>query len=319
MTFFKQISWNAADANHLVLPDAQGQMTFQAFQGGAMLTTSSIEVSEPTEIAFPHDVSNIHISAQYFLSGEAEIVMGNGARAHWAPDGASVIRSDTPGFRLRLKVGQTLRHVCVGICRNALMPQLTGALSPRLEATLKVGSAIDIAVPVPPDRAVRETAQELYRQHLVQGIGRMKAESLALGFYAEMLGRFSGLDPRDPVSSHTNGSKIEPWQAKAIHALKAELDRSPWVTFAPGEMFERYAMGDQMARRVFQAEFGVSMASYMRSMTLLHARHALMTGTVSVKQVSFDSGYTHTGNFTRAYRQEFGENPSETRRRNSRH
>lgn len=311
MTLLKRISWTASNERQLVLPNGQGQMTFQSFPGGAMLMTSSMEVAEPTEIAFPHDDHGIHIAAQYFLSGSSTIVMGNGAEAEWAPDGASMIRTDTPGFRLRVEAGQVLRHVCVGMYRGAILPQLSRMPSSRLETLMALGDPVDLAVSVPPDLAVRQVAADLYRLHQVPGLGEIKAESLALGFFSEVLERYAALDPASP-------SRVETWQARAVRKIRAAIDRDPGHDFAPGEILERFRMGEHMARRVFQAEFGVSMAAHARTTRLAKARAALLGGATSVKQASFDSGYAHIGNFTRAYKQQFGENPSDTRARPAR-
>lgn len=312
MTFLKNIAWLPSDNGHLVLPGDQGQLNFQSFQGGAMLMTSAIEVSQPTEIAFPHDDYGIHISAQYFLSGEAEIVLGDGTKADWAQDGASIIRSDTPGFRLRLEPGQAMRHVCVGLYRDAVLPHLVGSVSARLDQVTTVSHAVDMAVPVPSDAAVRRVAEDLYKMHGATGIGKLKAEGLAISFFSEVLDRYASLDP--PASP---GSRIEPWQIQAVRTIRAAIDAEPSHAFAPGEIFERFHIGEHAARRIFQAEFGVSMAAHARNTMLKRARDMLALGTASVKDVSFSSGYAHVGNFTRAYKQAFGEAPSATRRRMS--
>ncbi|WP_281249781.1 helix-turn-helix domain-containing protein [Marivita hallyeonensis] len=73
-------------------------------------------------------------------------------------------------------------------------------------------------------------------------------------------------------------------------------------------------MGDGMARRVFRAEIGLTLKAYHRRARLIWARDALGRGE-TVKSIAFACGYTHLGNFTRAYRQEFGESPTETRQR----
>lgn len=289
---------------------AQGSqyLSFNAFPGGAMLVTSSIEVNEPTEICFPHDESGQHVSAQYFLSGEASIVMGNGQRQHWTQDGTSVIRSDTPGFRLIVEPGQVLRHVCVAMYRHDLNCRLDETSSPQLARLMASDATVDLAVPVPTDMLARSTAQRLYQLRAATGLGSVRAEGLAISFLSEVLSGYAhlALDDADTRS-------VLPWQAHRVRQLKAAIDADPGQCFAEGEMLERFAMGDQMARRVFQMEFGTTLSAYTRTARLTKAQAALRDGTTSVKQIGFACGYAHIGNFTRAYKQHFGETPSDTR------
>lgn len=275
-----------------------------------MLVTSSIEVNEPTEICFPHDQSGQHISAQYFLSGEASIVMGNGQRQHWTQDGTSVIRSDTPGFRLIVGPGQVLRHVCVAMYRDDLSNRLDETTGPQLARLMASDATIDLAVPVPTDMLVRNTAQRLYDLRAATGLDSVKAEGLAISFLSEVLTSFGqiALDDADTRS-------MLPWQANRVRQLKAAIDADPDHSFAEGEILERFAMGDKMARRAFQVEFGATLAAYTRTARFAKAQAALRGGTTSVKQISFACGYAHIGNFTRAYKQHFGETPSDTRAR----
>lgn len=275
-----------------------------------MLVTSSIEVGEPTEICFPHDKSGQHISAQYFLSGEANIVMGNEQRQHWTQDGTSVIRSDTPGFRLIVEPGQVLRHVCVAMYRHDLSNRFDETTRPQLARLMASDATVDLAVPVPTDMLVRNTAQRLYDLRAATGLDSVKAEGLAISFLSEVLTSYVqlALDDADTCS-------ILPWQAHRVRQLKAAIDADPVHSFAEGEMLERFAMGNQMAGRVFQAEFGTTLAAHRRTARLVKAQAALRDGATSVKQISFACGYTHTGNFTRAYKQHFGETPSDTRAR----
>lgn len=299
-----------AASRRVVSAQGSDYLGFNVFPGGTMLVTSSIEVNEPTEICFSHDENGQHISAQYFLSGEASIVMGNGRRQYWTQDGTSVIRSDTPGFRLIVEPGQVLRHVCVAMYRDALNGRLDETSCPQLARLMVSDAAVDLAVPVPTDMQTRNTAQRLYQLRAATGLGSVTAEGLAISFLSEVLSGFGQLALDD-----ADKNSVLPWQAHRVRQLKAAIDADPGHSFAEGETLERFAMGDQMARRMFQTVFGTTLAAHTRSARLTHARAALSDGTTSVKQISFACGYTHIGNFTRAYKQHFGETPSDTRAR----
>lgn len=299
-----------AASRRIVSAQGSDYLGFNVFPGGTMLVTSSIEVAEPTEICFAQDENGQHISAQYFLSGEASIIMGNGHGQHWTQDGTSVIRSDTPGFRLIVKPGQVLRHVCVAMYRHDLKGRLDETSCPQLARLMAADETVDLAVPVPTDMLVRSTAQRLYQLRAATGLGSVRAEGLAISFLSEVLFGYGQLALDD-----ADTSSVLPWQAHRVRQLKAAIDADPGHSFAEGEMLERFGMGDQMARRVFQEVFGTTLAAYTRTVRLAKAQAALRDGTTSVKQIGFACGYAHIGNFTRAYKQHFGETPSDTRAR----
>ena len=309
MHSFKTVEWVVSGSDRLVLPDGEGEMTGRTFASGARLVTSQLEVREPTAIVFPAEIGRQIVSVQYFLSGEASIELGDGSAAYWMQDGASVIRADSPGFVLRVTPGQTLRHVCVCVYRETIDDMLSGVRSALFGKLLEAERMVDMAVEVPADPGIRSTASELYRVKDQKGIGAIKAEGLSLAFLSEVLGRYAALTDND-----SRRSAVEAWQTRSALAIRAVLDDDPRHHFAEGELLERFQMGDGMARRVFQSEFGVSMAAYARRVALSRARADLKSGVLSIKQISHAAGYNHIGNFTRAYRQEFGENPSQTRR-----
>lgn len=68
---------------------------------------------------------------------------------------------------------------------------------------------------------------------------------------------------------------------------------------------------------VCRQEFGMPPMRLLRSIRLDHVRAALMTTDPSeeISAIAGESGFTHMGRFAGAYRQRFGETPSETLRR----
>ncbi len=60
---------------------------------------------------------------------------------------------------------------------------------------------------------------------------------------------------------------------------------------------------------------GMSLHRYVRLKRLSAVRHQLSTSNTSVKAAAIANGFWHLGDFARAYREAFGELPSETRER----
>jgi AraC family ethanolamine operon transcriptional activator len=63
---------------------------------------------------------------------------------------------------------------------------------------------------------------------------------------------------------------------------------------------------------------GMSLHRYLRLKRLSAVRRELITGRTTVKAAAFSNGFWHLGDFSRAYKEAFGELPSETRERISR-
>ncbi len=62
----------------------------------------------------------------------------------------------------------------------------------------------------------------------------------------------------------------------------------------------------------FRRHFGSTPMAYLRAVRLDLARAALRAGAGSVTEVAFDCGFSHLSKFAKAYRERFGEKPSET-------
>jgi AraC-like DNA-binding protein len=70
----------------------------------------------------------------------------------------------------------------------------------------------------------------------------------------------------------------------------------------------------RFVNRCFDAVYGISVHRYLRARRLGEARRRLMAGgrEVLVKQIALDLGFWHFGRFALAYRDQFGETPSQT-------
>ena len=67
--------------------------------------------------------------------------------------------------------------------------------------------------------------------------------------------------------------------------------------------------------QLFLKETGRNCADYIRDTRMTTARSYLQSGAMTVKEVAAFVGYNHVSNFSRAYRERFGEPPSRTPRR----
>jgi len=74
-------------------------------------------------------------------------------------------------------------------------------------------------------------------------------------------------------------------------------------------------VGIRMVQRCFRAHFDTTITDFLKAVRLDAAYRELAVkypGETNVKQVALQNGFTHLGRFSVAYRQRFGELPSET-------
>ncbi len=69
---------------------------------------------------------------------------------------------------------------------------------------------------------------------------------------------------------------------------------------------------------LFKIETGTSLAEFIRKLRLEFAAELLKSTNESIKAIAFESGYSHTSSFVRAFKIQFNEPPISYRHRMSR-
>jgi AraC family ethanolamine operon transcriptional activator len=101
---------------------------------------------------------------------------------------------------------------------------------------------------------------------------------------------------------------------KAVDYYEYREDEAIWIN----NLCRELGVSERTLRYAFHEQTGVSPLNFLKRQRLNRARRALREANsteVLVKQVAFTYGFTHLGQFSRDYRQMFGEAPSEMLRR----
>jgi transcriptional regulator GlxA family with amidase domain len=100
---------------------------------------------------------------------------------------------------------------------------------------------------------------------------------------------------------------------RALDAMHAE----PWRQFTVTDLATIAGIGVRVLQESFRQHVGMSPLSYLRRLRL-DGVHAELTRAdawhVTVSEVAYRWGFTHLGRFAGAYRERFGEAPSQTLR-----
>ena len=117
---------------------------------------------------------------------------------------------------------------------------------------------------------------------------------------------------RDSANRHFNR-----WRHQVKLAEKLALT-DPGLSLSIEELALKNGVQERTLRRAFQRYYGLSPVEYLRLRRLHHARIWLMVGCpdqTTVTKVAFELGFWDLGRFAGAYRELFGELPSETLRK----
>lgn len=110
------------------------------------------------------------------------------------------------------------------------------------------------------------------------------------------------------------------WHRQAELAIELAITH-PVQSLKIAELAQRISVCERTLRRAFQSCYGLSPLEYLRIHRLHQARavlRATCTDRTTVTQVAFECGFWDLGRFAGAYRQLFGELPSQTLRSPSR-
>lgn len=110
------------------------------------------------------------------------------------------------------------------------------------------------------------------------------------------------------------------WMSRANDGrlFKVFQDVSMLLSSAPGlpvyseDLARKVGVSVRTLHDVVQRHRGMSLHRYLRLWRLWHVRKQLLAGSGSVKAVALSFGFWHLGDFSRSYRQQFGEAPSQT-------
>jgi len=164
------------------------------------------------------------------------------------------------------------------------------------------------------DDSILAIADKILEQRFPSDANQIELETSLLGVLSWAFARGSPVNTparvSDPVSDkprlrHT--IKIR----QAAEILRQNLDQPPTVA----DLGRRVGMNSSDLKRGFKALYNCSPARYSREFRLETARELLTNSSLSIAGIALDVGFLNPSQFSRAFRQQYGVNPSEVRRK----
>lgn len=155
-----------------------------------------------------------------------------------------------------------------------------------------------------------EICQRILRQRLPSDLNVLELETGILSLLSWTYTRGS------PLVTNTTSNSPLPLRTtikirKAAEILRRCLDQPPTVV----ELSRQVGLNTSDLKRGFREIYDSSPARYSRQNRMETARNLLTNSALPILNIALEVGFSNPSQFTRAFRQHFGINPSEIRRR----
>ena len=135
---------------------------------------------------------------------------------------------------------------------------------------------------------------------------RLYLESKALELITHSMAQFIA-----PGATFKKTSAFRPDDMERIREAGNVLMRDLANPLSLIELARQVGVNKNKLNQGFRQIFGTSVFDHLRILRLERARELLESKEKNVTEVAFDVGYTHHGNFTRAFKNHFGTNPKD--------
>lgn len=270
----------------------KGRVFEEQLRPGWYLTFSDVDVLHPYDscstMASPLFVCVV-------LEGRIKIDIGGRAQHMEAGNALSARLAQEAALRVHQPSGQRLRTLNLALDDGAIdrlakshgMRELLNVDRPQLHIWPLPGFLAPAI-----EQALKPMPSYAQRQMMLEALG---LQMLALGL------------PNVSTITHTAG--LSPDEQRRLEQVRQHLHDAPSQPYQLKQLADMASMSQSSLRAKFQRCFGISLFDYLREIRLQLA-HELLRNGQSVQQAAWQSGYSHTSNFSTAFRRRFGLCPS---------
>lgn len=297
-----------SDGKLVDVPGARGRLSVIQFETGMLLILGEFHVFDDCTMPIRPFFDEPWIGGSYHLLGNSVMELPDGRMVPRHEQQAVLNRIDMRGTSFHLTGGQTVRHMSVvaplRIARNYIDMRDADRLAPLLTEETGVCSV----TPVASGARLRSLATSLYSPRSNGPARTLRLQGTASLFLSEVIDSHcaaAGDGPDDGTD----------WERVGLEAVMARIDRDLGAPLAPDDLAADIGVTGSRLNQLFLRETGSSCSAYIRDQRMIAAQAHIRQGQLAIKEVAAAVGYNHVSNFTRAYRDRFGETPSRALRR----
>lgn len=304
------LTWDF-DRSEFSLPDSAGlgRMQQTRLPSGFILYRSEFQVEKTCAIdtTTTDEQVPLLLCAQMLLSGKVVLETADGKSHLNTPQRALLFRLAEPGTRIHLAGGQLVRHVGVATpYKTVLRKSGSGELPGELAYFAVPDGSAALVRGVKVRNRLRKLLSELFTGAYEGPMAALGREGLAMTIYAEVLNEFCKTDA-------PSAQPAALWEQAVFQDLVAHLRANLDKPLSSEQLLPaRFGLTRHRIEKLFRSEMQCSLGEFLRRERMQAARHLIETQGLPLKTAASQVGYNHVSNFTRAYRQYFGETPRQT-------
>ncbi|WP_417805747.1 helix-turn-helix domain-containing protein [Thalassospira lucentensis] len=300
-----------ADGDLFELPGAKGRLGRIDFGNGTCLHRAELNVYEDSRFDVQNALPPGWFSGSVNLMGCLDFKCPEGTHRRMSPETGFAMRVDRLGTRYFLPKGQLIRHVGVTIELDALYRRFGDTVPDQLDPFLSDATDVVEIRPLPITNKIRRIVSAMFSQQMT-GVGRkLKLEGLSTLFLTEVIDAYC---ERNQERENTPKPTVleQTVLADTIARVKAQM-ASP---LSVPQLADDAGLTESRLNNLFKCETGKTCGEFIRSERMTRARELLASGKGTVKQVAAAVGFNHVSNFSRSYREWYGESPAQALKRN---
>lgn len=305
----KVLTLDLSDGELLEIPGARGRLGVSRFDSGLILYRGEFEVYDDCTLAVSPSLSEPWLGVSMHIVGESLVHLPNGTKFQRRPLEAVIDRFDMTGTSYQLKGGQVIRHVAAVMPLKPLLKRLDHDYVNKLDSFVDMDQEVCKAEPIPTTNRLRSLASRLFYP-LAEGPARqIRLEGLANLYFSEGVDCFAQRDGKASVDEAID------WEKAGLDNIFERIHNELHSPLSVAQLAISVGMAESRLNQLFIRETGLRCSDYIRRERMNTAQRMLGHGGNTVKEVAASVGYSHVSNFTRAYRDTFGETPSRALRR----
>lgn len=258
--------------------------------------------------SFEHRVPAQHMYHLALIDrGEVTAYFGS-RRVTMRPGMVAVTRPEEPV--LIPAWGDNTKTMCVQVHPGTIEAELT-ALVDRPVSLPRLEGHIDLTTPA--GRSWRSALKVLWRE--VEDPDSLLRHSRAYGAHLERLLVRALLFAVRHEHSEAIWAEVAPARWRSVKRAVDAIQAAPERDWALDELADLAGVSARRLQQGFREQMGLSPMVFLRNVRLDRVRRELLSGAENIGWVSAYWHLGHSGRFAAAYRERYGETPSETRRR----
>ncbi len=301
------------EAQDFPLPDGSGIGRIQRFDFNDILRLyrSEFRVQRDCIIdtsAADTELPNLLCSV-FLLSGEMLLETPDAKQYQITPQSGIMYRVRDNGTRFHLKGGQTLRHIGVAGKISGLHKQLGDQLPGALACFSSFPESGVVSREVPVNTRLRGLLANVFAPSTCASdpFQEIALEGVSMSILAEITRTILASDSESEY-------KASLWSEQIFNNLTAYIRDNLDAPLKADDLCQRFGIARRQLSQMFQVLAQCSPREYLRRERLERARLLIEQEGYPVKSVASAVGYSHVSNFTKAYREYFGETPGHTLR-----